>query len=272
MVTQPKRRRDDAGHYIARVRKRPKLSGQDPSPQISAVGIPNVDANSNSLFASSATDKVLPLEELEIFSTARASWLPAPDDAIAGFDSHEITVHSASKISKLVARSLNHLNAQSEPKQPRPVGIRGRVVVISVKAPSASKAITICEIVKRERVRMGRFVVQYSKIDSMMEKTPRQSTQGPVLKQLSTLNATPAAENADSSLTILDDESQVFETMLPSAMRKEEAILRNLEGKPKIRATPILTIFLSDTGITKLKALHGGQKPPTPLNTPELTE
>ncbi|KAF4624427.1 hypothetical protein G7Y89_g13741 [Cudoniella acicularis] len=159
-----------------------------------------------------------------------------------------ISVISSSQIEKKVNSVLNHL--KTFPAIP-PVKLA--VVMVYSKAKSASKLITIIEIAKREIGSNGGKWFQYNVIDQVKE--PRENTTEKQIRKpadtqgdegKSSIDADPIEEPES------DNGEQSFETM-------KTPFERAIEGKLKIRAVPIMTIYLSRVRIESLKSQYGEQ-------------
>ncbi|KAH0544686.1 hypothetical protein FGG08_001191 [Glutinoglossum americanum] len=209
-----------------------------------------------------------PIEQPERSSlrTSFISSLSKTHDVIA------LSVISSSSIQKKVSRILSHLS-------PPPIGRKPPLVVLTAKAGVASKAITIAEISKREIGKDNGVWFQYSGVEGVLgEWTPRErGTRGGgekrygdpgdgekaiILEDHNTGVAEAEQEDIGRRRDIEehDEEEEAFEAMPgPPATNQiqERPSIVGEEPRKKVRAVPVLTIYLSRTQIVELKKEYG---------------
>jgi hypothetical protein len=158
-------------------------------------------------------------------------------------NTHNITtmsIISSSHIQQKVTRALDILSEYPAVPPAKP-----KVVMLYSKAAVASKMITIAEIVKREIAKAGGKWYQYNKLNKVVEEKVEKA--GSAKKEKSTSGDVPMAENGDDGAGKESEEE--FETM-------KTPFERAIEGKPKIRAIPVMTIYLSRVRIDSLRRDH----------------
>lgn len=149
---------------------------------------------------------------------------------------HYMSIISASQIQKKVKRILTLLQA------PRDDTTKSIIVVLYAKTGVASKAISIAEIAKRELGSADMRWYQYTTIEeSIVER--KSSVK-------STKQSASATETTLDEMELDDEKEAGFETM-------KTPFERIIEDKPKIRALPMLRIYLCSARVEKLRRLHG---------------
>lgn len=150
---------------------------------------------------------------------------------------------SSSKMSSKIARSLDTLVLGKI--NMADVKCKPGLVVMYAKAATASKLVSVVEVVKREIGQKGEKWYQYNALDETMVVIPRRQ---------------PKSEKGGQGKRQIDEmqvdgyeaEESYFETM----KTKQE---RMLEGTDRQRAVPVLTVYLSRVSIEKLKMKYGEQ-------------
>ncbi|KAI9867150.1 MAG: hypothetical protein M1813_009428 [Trichoglossum hirsutum] len=184
------------------------------------------------------------------------------------------SVMSSSSIQKKVTTVLSHLSSQSTAKRPL-------LAVLTAKAGVASKAITIAEISKREIEKDGGKWFQYSGVEGVLgEWTPKDRGTKSKGEEIggnvedgtkTTVSENPAEEVAKVTQESVDrrndveedeeEEEGVFETMRDPPANdqgtQEGPSIAEYELRRKVRAVPVLTIFLSRTRVGELKKQYG---------------
>jgi Alba len=156
---------------------------------------------------------------------------------------HDVTsmsIISSSHIQQKVTRALAILSLCPPIPPAKP-----KVVMLHSKAPVASKMISIAEIVKREIVKNGGKWYQYNKLGQIVEK--KRDRYGGTKKQKSSGEDGSMAEDGDEYAG--HDSEEEFETM-------KTPFERAIEGKPKVRAVPVMTLYLSLVRIDSLRKDH----------------
>jgi hypothetical protein len=203
-----------------KIKKRPsKEKETEESIQLHSTSPPALGA-SHDASASSSTDNPQISTELE--------------------NTHNVTIMniiSSSQIQQKVTRALEILSEFPVVPPAKP-----KVVMLHVKAPIASKLITIAEITKRELVKGGGKWYQYNKLGQIMEE--KKSREGGGKKDEVVGGDVSMADDADGDAGNENDEE--FETM-------KTPFERAIEGKPKVRVIPIMTLYLSRVRIDSLR-------------------
>lgn len=152
-------------------------------------------------------------------------------DNLKSYDVRIMSIVSSTKIRNRVQQATQALTSVSTEGAPQnPV-----VVVLTAREGTASKLITIVEITKRNLDDAKKSWYQYSCVEPKMVEIARKTS------------------NARNSMDDCEDEDEggvAFETML-------SAVERKLMDKPKYRAVPVMTVFLSCSPIKALKVAHG---------------
>ncbi|KAI1762161.1 hypothetical protein GGR53DRAFT_433211 [Hypoxylon sp. FL1150] len=152
------------------------------------------------------------------------------------YDVQVQSVISSSKIQKKVTSIIRCLAAPSNSDIVSPAP-KTRVVVLRAKASDAGKLISIAEISKRElgKDEDGKRVwYQYISLGEELKEIPRDDG------------------NAIIEETRLGDGEDDFETM-------KTPFERAIEGQPRLRGVPIMSLFLCRTSIEELKKRYGEQ-------------
>ena len=155
-------------------------------------------------------------------------------------DTHDVTsmsIISSSKIEQKVARALQVLSEYPAVPLAKP-----KVLMLHSKAAVASKMISIAEITKREIVKNGGKWYQYNKLGEVIEG--KKEKRGGLGKERSAMEDVSMAGNGNDEAGNASEEE--FETM-------KTPFERAIEGKPKIRATPVMTLYLSRVRIESLR-------------------
>ncbi|KAI1808175.1 hypothetical protein F4811DRAFT_340060 [Daldinia bambusicola] len=153
---------------------------------------------------------------------------------------YDVRVHSvisSSKIQKKVASILQHLtdNAASKTKTGR------SVVVLRAKAPDTGKLVSIAEIAKRElgkRTDGARVWFQYIALGEELKERPR--NEGNTIIEETKLGGTGGGD---------EDDFEIMKTPFERA----------IEGQPRWRGIPVMSLFLSPVSIEELKKRYGEQ-------------
>lgn len=270
---------NDKSAKISATAKRPRFTddintGLEPSPIKKARLQNSIDRSTNEA-ATGTKDK--PVETsgdhpatADRVETARVDSLPNEVRHLASqYDFTLMSIISSSKMEQKIRNILERLSNFSfaDPT------IRPGVVVLHAKVEAASKMVGIAELVKREIEKSKGRWWQYSKLEGQIleKKTkPAQRTGGGMTlreweaQQIEAKeavntkggsNAEPEAKDVSSDESG-EEEEAAFETMAPPPTRAEMGILAH-EGRMKVRATPIMTIYLSRVPVPGLKALYG---------------
>ncbi|KAK8098393.1 uncharacterized protein PG998_013879 [Apiospora kogelbergensis] len=187
------------------------------------------------------------------------------------YDVQTHSVISSSKIQKKVSSVLRHLQ-QTTPKTSSPE--RPRVSVLRARASDAGKLISIAEIAKREMLMSGgrqneakrwyQYVALGSETKEGEGKTVIEDTvlgrQGQASRELADDddNHEPLQQEKDNEED--DGEDDDFEKM-------KTPFERAIESTPKMRAAPVMSLFLSLIPIDELRRRYGEQTSDDPADT-----
>ncbi|KAI9776440.1 MAG: hypothetical protein M1839_009551 [Geoglossum umbratile] len=189
------------------------------------------------------------------------------------YDAVSLSIISSSPIRKKVSKILSHISSPTAKKLP--------LVILTAKAAVASKAISIAEISKREIANGGGVWFQYSGVEGVLsewvskgrgnkaegEKAETKSGdtgdgEGAIELEVPVSNVTEATEEGIDGGEE-EEEEEAFENMrgLPTAsqpMQEHPSVIEH-ELRKKVRAVPVLTIYLSRSQIGELKKEYGEQ-------------
>jgi hypothetical protein len=168
---------------------------------------------------------------------------------LSAYDVSDINIISSSQIQSKVNKILETLASFSFVAPTKP-----RMVIVHAKAPVSSKCITVVEISKREIAKAGGKWYQYSGLEQTVAIQEKKAVafNGPGY----TLGRKP-----EISVDVMDiyekhegqsieEEESGFETM-------KSPLERAIEGRPKVRAVPMLFIYLSRVRVDSLKQAYG---------------
>jgi len=151
---------------------------------------------------------------------------------------------SSSKMSAKIARTLDALLKTIDFANPK---AKPGLVMLYAKAPVAGKLVSVVEVVKGEIAARGKggdrggVWFQYSVLVEGVKVLPRKKE-----------GEGDAVEVDEEGMDDGGIDERVFETM---KTKKE----RMIEGTDKIRAGPVMTVYLSRVRIEKLKNAYGEQ-------------
>ena len=170
---------------------------------------------------------------------------------------HEVTsmsILSSAHIQQKVIRVLEILATFPHVPPAKP-----SVVMLHSKAPVASKMITIAEISKREIAKKGGKWFQYNRVESVLEekKESPNKARGKNAKVATGEVREKETETEKKSVEVdkeadseSEEEAEAFETM-------KTPFERAIEGRPKLRALPVMTLYLSRIRIDSLRRTYG---------------
>lgn len=142
-----------------------------------------------------------------------------------------INIASSSQISSLTAKVIASLEEDSEQSE------KPTIVIMTAKSRVASKLISIVEIAKRELEAKGVKCFQYSAVSSQMVELPDRSKDGQKKDDARSMGATADDEISDDAFEVMGDEKPA--------------------GGTKIRALPVLTVYLAKASVKELKNAYG---------------
>lgn len=168
---------------------------------------------------------------------------------VATYEVTSMNIISSSKIQSKVTTIIEKLGSFSFVAATKP-----NIVVLHAKGAVSSKLITIVEITKREVAKAGGKWYQYNVLGQMLAPQEKKSatmkgtgfTLGP--KPDVDVDAMEVDDKEDSHT--IDEEESAFETM-------KTPLERAIEGKPKIRAIPVILICLTRVRNDALKGAYG---------------
>lgn len=164
---------------------------------------------------------------------------------------HDITsmsIISSSHIQQKVARVLEILSTY-----PSPAGEKPRVVMMHAKAPCAAKMISIAEIGKREVAKEGGKWFQYNRVEGVMVELKdglKEEEKGKGKESGNKDKVEGKRKDDEVGEAETEEESTAFETMKTPFERANE-------GKPTMRAVPVMILFLSRVRIDSLRKAYG---------------
>jgi hypothetical protein len=164
---------------------------------------------------------------------------------LSAYEVANINIISSSQIQAKVTRILETLASFSFVTPTKP-----SVVLVHAKGSVASKLITIVEIAKREISRTGGKWYQYNGLDQFMAIQGKKSTAVNGTGRRLGENTDDMEIDRNEGDPSGDDNEGAFETM-------KTPLERAIEGKPKVKAIPVLTTYLSRVRIGSLKEKYG---------------
>ena len=187
-------------------------------------------------------------------------------------DKYEIismSILSSSKIEQKVRTLLLHLSESDYAN----TKARPTVVMLHAKGDVASKMVSIVEIAKAEIQKENGRLYQYNRLhgetSELKVKKPKRTGTGKTVaewtkehpgvenpsREISNEHGKHTLDTVDQSeddLELADTAEDAFETMAPPSRGHDI-----LEAGKKVRAYPVLTIYLARVPIPELKDLHG---------------
>jgi hypothetical protein len=155
-------------------------------------------------------------------------------------DISQISILTSTKIEKKVSFVLEKLAQYPAIPPSKPA-----VVFLHSKAVAASKLITIVEIAKREIAAKGGKWFQYNALSQLMEERKRRKHDSSHGEQKESMDVDRLEKSGDE-----EEEGDSFEVM-------KTPFERAIEGTPKVRAVPIMAIYLSRVRIESLRKKYG---------------
>ncbi len=183
-------------------------------------------------------------EKLDNASDSNSITLPPGlEELKAAHEVITISIVSSSNIWQKVTRALNFLSLQPVPTSSKP-----KVIVLHSKAKTASKMITVAEITKRELAQKGGTWFQYNYIGQIVqERTEKKNVQKG--------DKVDAKSSDGNEADGLEGESDGEDGMDFESMKTP--FERAIEGRPKIRVMPTMSIYLARERINNLRIAHG---------------
>ncbi|KAI4285743.1 MAG: hypothetical protein L6R38_000390 [Xanthoria sp. 2 TBL-2021] len=182
------------------------------------------------------------------------------------YDISTISIISSSKIHQKV----NNLIARVEKFTFANVSAKPGVVVLQAKAASASKMISVVEIAKADIGKRGGKWYEYSKLHPELlgfkEKQRKQPLDGRTLADAapgrsSTANGKAGPQCIDVDVDVdddlVDDKDHDSDGEVAFETLQHQSVGAVVNGRSKVRATPIMTIYLACVPVPGLKDLLG---------------
>ncbi|KAL8766483.1 MAG: hypothetical protein Q9209_006777 [Squamulea sp. 1 TL-2023] len=180
------------------------------------------------------------------------------------YDISSLSIISSSKIyqkvTTLIARveKFTFANVKAKPG----------IVVLRAKAASASKMISVVEIAKADIANRGGNWYEYSKLGSELlhyrEKQNRQPLAGRTFGDVASERNVNGNGSSEPQTTVTDDEEDQLGAEGDNSEDGEAAFetfqhqsLTTVNGRSRVRATPIMTIYFACVPVPGLKALLG---------------
>ncbi|KAI9750537.1 MAG: cytoplasmic RNA-binding protein [Chaenotheca gracillima] len=202
---------------------------------------------------------------LETLSSAQGALRPSLESQ---YTLHSLNIGSSNSINKRVTQVITALSATDTDVKAPPL------VEINSKAGTASKAISIVEIAKRELGKQGQFWYQYSVVSGFktqvdtLHATKRKPARSKGLSLETSGSTGPRGPTSVETSTVTDPknildnaEEDDFETMetVDSLERERDHDIGGEAGSPKFKVVPALSIYLSRTRIEELQSKFGEQ-------------
>lgn len=169
-----------------------------------------------------------------------------------------MSIISSSKIQQKVRTLLNHLETF------RNIGAQAKpgIVTMHAKADTASKLVTIIEIVKKNVTQREGRCWQYSRVHGQQNELKGKKRKRINIEETGTVGKSeeiPAAEgDADTTRgTNLVSDGEANEESFEMMEDKKQKSGQSIEGRKKIRAIPVITIYMSSVPVPELKELYG---------------
>jgi hypothetical protein len=161
---------------------------------------------------------------------------PVDDTWKQAFRIEEMNIITSSNIQKKVTRAVGVIMDGAAVKS-------SAVVKLHAKGPATAKMITVAEITKRQIGLAKEKWFQYNKVEQVMaERKEGEGIDGGNKKKEKEKEGVDGKEDEDGDDT--------FETMKTPFERANE-------GRPKVRAVPAMTIYISRTRIEELRKSYG---------------
>lgn len=246
---QENQKRNKEERKAAKAAKRAQHHAETSAPLQRLAGGSKEDAGKKRSAVIKEIGESMPLDSANVRSTTNNPSTSSTDAPKMGTElekTHDVTsmsIISSSHIQQKVTRALDILSEYPTIPPAKP-----KVVMLYSKAAVASKMISVAEIVKREIVKNGGKWFQYNKLGQVMEE--KRHKEGDAKKEKGAGADRSLAENEDEDAG--HESEGGFETM-------KTPFERAIEGKPKIRAIPVMALCLSRVRIDSLRKDHTEQ-------------
>ncbi|KAL8785557.1 MAG: hypothetical protein Q9213_003305 [Squamulea squamosa] len=180
------------------------------------------------------------------------------------YDISSLSIISSSKIHQKVTTLL----ARVEKFTFANVKAKPGIVILRAKAASASKMISVVEIAKADITKRGGSWYEYSKLDSELlhfrEKQSRQPFTGRTLSGVTSERNVEGNGSTEPQPAAMDEEDDQWEAEVDDSEDGEAAFETlqhrcgaTVNGKGRLRVTPVMTIYFACVPLPGLKALLG---------------
>ncbi len=188
------------------------------------------------------SDPPAPEKSEDAFESNSSTLPPGLEELKVAHEVITISIVSSSNIQQKVTRALDFLSPPPASTSPKP-----KIIILHSKAKTASKMISIAEIAKREFAQKGETWFQYNHIGQIMQEQieKKKVQQGAKVDERSR-----DGNGADGKGGESEDEDADFESM-------KTPFERAIEGRPKVRAMPTMSIYLSKERINTLRTAYG---------------
>jgi hypothetical protein len=181
-------------------------------------------------------------------SKAQSALSPSGPD-LSAYTVSTMNIISSSHIQNKVKAILETLATFSFVPPARP-----NIVQVSAKSNTASKCITVIEIAKREIAKGGGKWYQYTRLGQTTVERPRKT---PKTEHTDGRRLGTSADEGEGTEEKMDLDGE--ETEEPEFETMKTPLERALEGKPRIRAVPTISVYLSRVRVDNLKRAFGEQ-------------
>ncbi|CZS95994.1 uncharacterized protein RAG0_05479 [Rhynchosporium agropyri] len=178
-----------------------------------------------------------------------------------------MSIISSSNIGKKVCRILDILSLsqttdqnggteKGKAKEGRGMGKGKNVLMLYAKAPVACKLISVAEIAKRQIAKEGGKWFEYCCVGEVVTPITKPEKEKPKEKKKVDVEDRDqeGGKNREGSEEDEEDEAEAFEVMKTPFERALES-----EGRQKIRALPVMSLYLSRGRISSLRTVYGEQ-------------
>ncbi|KAG9248155.1 hypothetical protein BJ878DRAFT_83871 [Calycina marina] len=182
-------------------------------------------------------------------SQATSTPVAAKSVDLSAYNVSNRSILSSSSIQKRTTQVLNSLKPSAASVEDTFIGdgeSKQMVVQLHANSKAASKLITVVEIVKRELAASKTACFQYTCVEGIMKEQTKK------VKDSKHSGAKDSEKDAEKDDEDEEDNTEGFETM-------KTPFERSIEGVPKIRTVPMLTIWLSNERVGSLARKFGDQ-------------
>ena len=230
------------------------------------------DASDHVISQSARADlpETAPASVVERSSLSRTTQLLPPEleQLRSRYELTTMSITSSSKIEKSVRTLLLSLDKFSFADLESKPG----VVMLSSKAGAAAKMVSIVEIAKgaieRDRGKWYQYSKLHGEIVPLKQKAARQTDGGKTLSKWQTEQKRPREESPEGSTMQVVEETKLlghdddgdedaFETMGFAGLREPNTTTQEHEARAKVRAVPVMTIYMSRVAVPGLKDIFG---------------